>query len=53
MSFEAADADADADAVASAGVEIDDDDAANAADDDEIWNTKFGRTFSLAATFNF
>ena len=28
-------------------------DGYNAADDDQIWNTKFGRTFSLAATFNF
>jgi len=28
-------------------------DGYNAADDDVIWNTKFGRSFSLSATFNF
>ena len=28
-------------------------DGYNAADDDEIWNTKFGRSFSLSATYNF
>jgi outer membrane receptor protein involved in Fe transport len=28
-------------------------DGYNAADDDQIWNTKFGRSFSLSATYNF